>query len=168
MADVAIWAGVAIAGAGAIGGGYVFVTNLVDKAKKDADDKLAAAMNAFNTRIGELSAALNGRISEAFSAVDSTRKDCEERTTDLRQEFTELLSQDRQDWRRDVDRLERAVEAFGRMGESVAAMGRSVEHLTAQLVEHRSASERETGKLQAGLAKVSEGLAELRSFRPRE
>lgn len=154
--DLAIWMGVVVAGIGAVTGGYVFVTNLVTDAKKDADAKVLAATGQ-----------LTGRISEAFSVVETVRRESEERTGDLRDEVTQLLTQDRQDWRRDMDRLERAIEGFGNVAASVAAMGRSVEHFASQLQDHRQTSERQMNAVQQSLQRVGEGLAELRSTRPK-
>lgn len=127
--DVAVWIGLALTALGMIMGGVIHVNSRFNEAKREAETRVTAVKTELDTR----------------HARDVERVE-------------EQVEDERTERRREIDRIERAVESFGEIAKAVVAMGRSVEHMSDSFHSHQKNYAADQKEIKAAIRAIEERL----------
>lgn len=113
MSDVTNWIGLGMTALGLALGGMAYVQNKVEKVREQSDKKL-----------------------------EDSKKELEDRHKIDLQRVEKAVDEERTERRRELDKMEKALEGFADVASAVISMGKSVEHLAERFTDHQRNTEK--------------------------
>lgn len=97
---------------------------------------------------------IHGQISAVHNRISTARDHVELKVAEAKKEVEADITTEREERRREHDRLERAIDSFAVVGTAVTAMVEGVRHLGERLEDHRKSSDRSMDELKHGMRQM--------------
>lgn len=93
--------------------------------------------------------------------INATREWAEEKVKEARLEISAEVCAEREERRREHDRMERAIDSFGAVANAVTALVEGVKHLGERLDDNRKSSDRALDELKHGMRQMDSKIQAL-------
>ena len=100
--------------------------------------------------------------------INATREWAEEKVREAKAEVEVSISGERDERRREHDRLERAIESFGAVGTAVTTLLEGVKHLGERLDDNRKSTDRALDELKHGMRNMDQKIQALSAGRGKD
>lgn len=94
---------------------------------------------------------IHALINGVHGRISSARDHTEEKIAEARTEFRGEIVTEREERRREQDRLERAIDSFATVGSAVTALVEGVKHLGERFEDNRQAQNRALDEIKHGM-----------------